>query len=102
LVPFDVPREICFERVDSTRHGKLRQEMEVKGQTPSFIWKNFRNVIIGGRRPQNVASIPDVKIYVEQPKPSEHDTNSVEDSTVTWPAEYRRDPMASGHRKEVN
>ena len=99
----DVPREIRFERIDSTRHGKLRQEMEVKGQTPPFVLNNFRNLILGGRRPRNVSSvIPDVKIYVEQPKPLENDTNSVEYSTVTWPAEYRRDPMSCGHRKEIN
>jgi hypothetical protein len=53
-----IPREICFERVDTiTGRGKLWQEMEVKGQTPSIILNKCRNLIIGGRRSRNVTSI---------------------------------------------
>jgi hypothetical protein len=94
-----IPHEISFETIDRTKHGKFRQEMEIKGRPASHLFDGLRNLMIWGRRTRNVVKVTRVTIYVENPKPLKH-TNSVEDSTVTWHAEYRQDPIATGHRQD--
>lgn len=94
IEPDGIPREISFERKVSRRPRPSRsfinrEEIDVmdSDQPPAAV-SFFRTVL----RYKSVGrkSAPKVKIYCEKPVPMEY-TNSVANSTITWPAEFRKD-----------
>jgi hypothetical protein len=86
--PHRIPREISFERKTSRQRTRSsnREEMEIMefyGGPPASFLRGLLGFKTVGRK-----TTPKVKIYCETPVPLEH-TNSVENSTITWPAEFQ-------------
>jgi hypothetical protein len=88
-----VPHEISFSHQDTmdSRLDQLPEELadlEIPDKRTPFF-KLIRNIALTGRgsRPCN-NNVAKLNLYIEKPKPME-DTNSIENSTITWPNEYR-------------
>jgi hypothetical protein len=90
-IPKGIPQEIYFTHQDSSRRDGLPEELEIphrKSNQGSSIMRALRNLTLIGRRCPSPNSIQKVNLYIEQPSPFER-TYSVENSTITWPNEYR-------------
>jgi hypothetical protein len=81
-----IPHEISFTYLESTRRHQLPEELAIPEHRSSFM-KQVRNLALVGRGTRLGTK---VNLYIEQPKPLQH-INSVDDSTITWPNEYRGD-----------
>lgn len=86
-----IPKEICFTHQDSSRRDGLPEELSIpkqrSEQRPSLM-RVLRNLTSIGRSCPSPYAVQKVNLYVEQPSPFEH-TQSIENSTITWPNEHR-------------
>lgn len=95
---YGIPREISFERRNSRqRSADFREVMEImdhedrEDERPASFLRGFRGLGAMGRKDHVT---PKVKVYCETPLPMQH-MNSVEASTITWPAEFLRNGTLS-------
>ncbi|KAG7360285.1 hypothetical protein IV203_035384 [Nitzschia inconspicua] len=88
-----VPHEIIFIRQEvlDSHLDNLPEELadlSLPDKRTSFLHKLLRSPPFLGRNSQPCITVAKLNLYVEQPKPLEH-TTSLENSTITWPNEYR-------------
>ncbi|KAG7350644.1 hypothetical protein IV203_010004 [Nitzschia inconspicua] len=88
-----VPHEISFIRQEvlNSHLDNLPEELAdlaLPDKRTSFLHKLLLKPAFLGRNSQPCNTVAKLNLYVEQPKPLEH-TTSLENSTITWPNEYR-------------